>query len=120
MLRTILSVKVGKNTPQLTSKQQLDADYLAALALKTGDHCDVNTICQYGYLIAGEADPNDTEVIAARLRSIKAIKAACGAEYTDAVHRFRYDPAMLDDFDSAVAVSCHAMRMAVVAVGEAS
>jgi len=120
MLRTILSFEVGKNTPQLTSKQQLDADYLAGIALATGTHCDINIICQYGYLIAGEADPNDTEVIAARLRSIKAIKAACGAEYVEAVRRFRFDPCALDDFDSAVAISCHAMRMAIVAVGEAS
>jgi len=120
MLRTILSFEHGKNTPQLTAKQQLDADYLARLALATGDHCDINTICQYGFLIMGEADPGDTEVIAARLRSIKAIKAACGAEYVEAVRKFRYDPAALDDFDSAVAVTCHAMRMAVTVVGEAS
>jgi hypothetical protein len=120
MLRTILSFEVGKNTPQLSAHDQLNADYLAALALKTGNHCNVNTISQYGYLIAGEADPNDTEVIAARLRSIKAIKAACGPEYVEAVRHFRFDPCALDDFDSAVAISCHAMRMAIVAVGEAS
>lgn len=102
----------------LTARQMNDADYLARVALASGTHCDINIICEYDRLLCAKADPASTEMVAARLRSIQAIKAATAPEYAERTHGFRFDPAALDDFDSYVARRCHGIRMSVMVVQE--